>query len=633
MTSASSLVFTALCLAGWYIGQALLWWRPAKRWFGENVSVLNLVLAFLLSNTTLVMLSYLLDVFSGFSRPALWSLWMALGLGANLVCRRVDTDPGKRAAETMGRRLGIYLLPALLYMAFLHMQDPLRHLSLAGGDSYHFFRFFHRVICEQKPLDYYLSGLAVGLGTFPFALPPYDVTRLAPIVFSVLSLVPVAIAWQSIVGWRAALLMAYAWAGSFALYAPAAFYPLIIQWTTVPLCLALLARYLPCAIRDPQWKTIAAATLVLIFFTLSAAYLALFISVLIALGLFLRLFRFRLKWRHLLLALISPAVIFLFYGVFLPYGLPESNLDIERQAAMIATVGHQGAPYSFLSQFLTASFLRHWLGPQASQLVQTGMAYVLPKRFAFADSSPIETVAMLGVGFVGFLGLITWRQPRWATRRWLVFGLLWSLFSAITGSLEFSGFSGRSLFATLILALPLGIMLALKWGQVFLNARPAFRRLIARFAQGYRPIFYIGLVIILLSWVPAFFMPPSIGATVPVAADSQPRILPDSDAVMGYLFEAPKQVGTPRADVYVLVSTNGQPPAVMDAILRMHLPLYQSFFPHRALCLVSTNTLHAGDTVIFDIANPPPLLSTNYNLAPRLIYKGRKITIAELVNR
>ena len=110
-------------------------------------------------------------------------------------------------------------------------------------------------------------------------------------------------------------------------------------------------------------------------------------------------------------------------------------------------------------------------------------------------------------------------------------------------------------------------------------------------------------------------------------------ILPDSDAVMGYLFEAPKQVGTPRADVYVLVSTDGQPPAVMDAILRMHLPLYQNFFPHRALCLVSTNTLHAGDTVIFDIANPPPLLSTNYNLAPQLIYKGRKIAIAELVNR
>ena len=130
MTSTSSLVFTALCQAGWYIGQALLSWRPAKRWFGESAGVLNLVLAFLLGNTTLIMLSYLLDIFSVFFRPALWSLWMALGLGANLVCRCASASPDDWAAETMARSRLVQATGChLLFLpAYSPNFNPIEHL-------------------------------------------------------------------------------------------------------------------------------------------------------------------------------------------------------------------------------------------------------------------------------------------------------------------------------------------------------------------------------------------------------------------------------------------------------------------------------------------------------------------------
>ncbi|MFO1523171.1 MAG: hypothetical protein U1G05_14235 [Kiritimatiellia bacterium] len=216
-----------------HLGLAAVWIPPARRLVPEVHPAAAASLGYLLGATLLLAIHHVLNFADVHSAPLAW-----LGCAAAWAVLMRAPPAAPRPSSPRIRRDCLRLAALTLGGAGLRLADPLRHDSLAGGDSYLLLQYVHRFVDQGVVFHEYIAGIPVLLGSLRIRATPFDVLHFGPAVLAALGIPAFFSLGCALGGRKAGWLSAIGLAGCFGfLHVVSLSTWFFVQFST--LCLAL----------------------------------------------------------------------------------------------------------------------------------------------------------------------------------------------------------------------------------------------------------------------------------------------------------------------------------------------------------------------------------------------------------
>lgn len=570
-------------------------------------------IGYLAANALTMVIGYTLDALGCFSVARVFGIWLGICLLLNLlVLRHHPAQHRLTKGETY-----IYGL-ALIGMAvtvWVRLADPIQNAALSGTDAYQFLNYYAWLLGEQKAIHDYPSGFALATSMAPWTIQPYAAARWAVhLVF--LACLPAAFGlWRQMGGMRFALAISVLLGCAWFLYPISAYHPHFIQWTTVFIGMpALLILYARLARGERALPLIILAIPVNLAFTMTAAYFALYLNVLLPLLLIATNLRAGLRqtMQRMIpaaaVALIVPITLLFYYGVLARYFFTYWASDIHAQADMVAEA----------SNVVAASV-------DSAQAAATAHATIHPLArviIAFLSPRVPVTIGPRWVVYAALIALGCWlwwhaHTRRLAAMRLLAGVMMFSSFSAMTGICELPAWQGRNVF----IALYTGLAASL-WSCMYCFS--ATVKCVLR-----SPLLL--LAVFLCVAAPSVYAPPMIGRNVPVADVIHPRNLPADNQVLAELIRPPGRPSEKKSLAVVPNRDASSHSQLIRSLLRLHYPHpRENAFPgYRMIRTVNPRQAFEHDALLMPApmldAYPLPVTFEIHTIGRDYVFAIRKI--------
>ncbi|MBM9538192.1 hypothetical protein [Desulfobulbus alkaliphilus] len=513
---------------------------------------LRVGLGYLVANALALLVGYSLDMAGWFSITRVFVVWLTTCMLLNLLAYR-NLQPFHYPSRAE-RRIYILLAVTWIVSVGIRLVDPLQNAALAGIDGYQFLTFYAWLLGEQQAIHDYPSGFALMTAMAPWQIQPYAAVRWAPHLVYLACLLGAFGLWRRVGGLRFALAITFLLGSAWFLYPITAFHPHFIQWTTVFIGLpALLTIYARLSRGEPPLPMLLLAMPVNVAFTMTSAYFALYLNVMLPLLVVATNLQGRAMLRRIVssavVALISPLTLLAYYGILVRYFFPYGQSGVYVQTQLVAEVSQAATAAAEPIQAMAAN---HLLTHPLVEVIVSFLSPTVPLNVSFRWLVYAVLIA---------LGCWLWRRSRarrLAAMRLVAGVMIFSSFSAMTGIFELPAWQGRNVF----IALYMGVAAAL-W------------TCIDRFPSAIRHVQHspkLQLLALLCVAGPAICFPPVIGKNVPIANVIQSRNLPSDNQVLAELIRAPETFSGKKRLAVVPPINDASQSHLISNLLRLHYP-------------------------------------------------------------
>ena len=502
-----------------HLGLAAVWYPPARRLLPEVHPAGAISLAYLLGATILLGCHHALNI-AGLHSPA--GAWLGFVVSWLLLMRLHRPAPRGMSASDRRECLGVSALT--LFGLGLRLVDPLRHDSLAGGDSYLLLQYVYRFMENGVVFHEYIAGIPVLFGSLRIQATPFDVLHYGPALLASLGIPAFFSLGWALGGRKVAWLSAIGLAGCFGFLHVVSFNLVFVQFSTLCLALPWLIILTPEALRTGRARLGWILASVWMFLVLTGTYFALILASATAFWVIgvraARKISTPAMLKGLLVLALVPGWIGFHYAVAAPFKNPQSG----------ATFGNQVKEFEKIKsrQVLSQTPAAVVEPKTSSPALRSARLFAGPKRLDVFRPSMAESalVWMLTAAAIGLLrkpfsvpGLAGW---------FMVFAMV----GTMTGMFEMPGYQGRYLYLLILLGLPVVARLLIQ------IVAPAMLRRRHGFPAPVRQLFRWKIICsgALAACLPSFWFPPVAGKSIPTAPELVVRSNPEDDVLTRLAF-------------------------------------------------------------------------------------------------
>lgn len=507
---------------------------------------------YLVANALALLVGYTLDMAGWFSITRLFVVWLSICVVLNLLAYR--NVQAFRCPSRAERRIYVLLAVTWLVSVGIRLVDPLQNVALVGIDGYQFLTFYVWLLGEQQAIHDYPSGFALVTAMAPWKIQPYAAVRWASHLVFLACLLGAFGLWRRMGGLRFALAITFLLGSAWFLYPITALHPHFIQWTTVFVGLpALLTIYARLSRGAPPLPLILLAVPVNVAFTMTSAYFALYLNVLLPLLVGAANLGGRTMLKRIVssavVALISPLTLLTYYGILARYFFPYRQSGVFIQTQLVQEVSEA---VTVAAEPIQAIAANHALTHPLIRVIVSFLSPIVP-----VNVSPRWLVYAVLIA----LGCWLWRRSRTrrlAAMRLLAGVMVLSSISAMTGIFELPAWQGRNVF----IAIYTGVA-AVLWTSF--DRFPTITRQVLHSPP-------LLLLVVLCVAGPAILFPPVIGKNVPIADVIQTRNLPSDNQVLAELIRTPDTLSGKRRLAVIPPSNDASQSHLISNLLRLHYP-------------------------------------------------------------
>ena len=493
-----------------HLGLAAVWFPHARRLMPEAHPAAAISLGYLVGATVLLAFHHALN-FAGLHSPGV--AW--LGCAGSWLLLMQMRGPAPRSMSTPERRDVLGVIALTLFGLGLRLVDPMRHDSLAGGDSYLLLQYAFRFMEKGVVFHEYIAGIPVLFGSLSISATPFDVLHFAPAVLASMGIPSFFAMGWALGGRKVAWVSAIGMAGVFGFLHIVSFNLVFVQFSTLSLALPWFIILMPQALRTEVARHTVLTIAVWFFLVLTGTYFALILA--FATGAWVIVVRVagkistRAMGQGLLVLLLVPAWIGFHYTVAAPLRNPDSGATFNNQVKEFEKIERRqaGTPAPSPATSTKAS----------SPALRSLLLFAGPKRLELLRPSMLESV---GLWFLTAAAAFLLRQP-FSAAGFTGAIILFSMLGTVTGMFELPGYQGRYLYLMILLGLPVLARLGLY--------------LIDPTAQ-HRIRWRITAAGALTACLPSVFFPPVAGTTIPVPLELGARQSPEEDILTRLAFSS-----------------------------------------------------------------------------------------------
>ena len=508
-----------------HLGLATAWFPPARRLMPEVHPAGAISLGYRLGATVLLGCHHALN-FAGLHSPAV--AWLGCA-GSWLLLMRMRR-PDTRRMSASERRDAFGVIALTLFGLGLRLVDPMRHASLAGGDSYLLLQYVYRFMEKGVVFHEYIAGIPVLFGSLSISATPFDVLHFGPAVLASLGIPSFFSLGWALGGRKVAWLSAIGMAGVFGFLHIVSFNLVFVQFSSLCLALPWLILLMPLALRSGNPRHIVLLAVVWFFLVLTGTYFALILSFATAAWVIVvrvaGIISTRAMGRAMLVLSLVPAWIGFHYTVAAPLRNPDSGATFNNQVKEFEKIERRQAgtpaPSPVTSAKASSPALRSlflFAGPKRLELMRPSMAESVGLWFLTAAAAFLLRQPLSAIGFTGAI-------------------ILFSMLGTVTGMFEMPGYQGRYLYLMILLGLPVLARLGIH------HIAPAALRRMNNFPICVRRLSTWRFIAAgaLAACMPSVFRPPVAGRNIPIAGDLIVRQSPEDDILTRLAFSS---VGDP----------------------------------------------------------------------------------------